>query len=241
MITTILFDLDGTLLPMDQELFIKTYFKALAARFAPLGYDPQKLINGVWKDTQAMVKNTGEQTNEEIFWNTFAELFGEQIRDDIPVFEDFYRNEFQQARSVCGKNPKAKETIDHARALGYRVILATNPLFPSIATESRIRWAGLEPEDFEFYTTYENSRYCKPNPAYFQEILTHANVHPEECLMVGNDTAEDLAAATLGIQAFLLTDCLINRNSTDITQYPHGSFDTLITYLDTLYKTNTQS
>lgn len=132
MITTILFDLDGTLLPMDQELFIKTYFKALAARFAPLGYDPQKLINGVWKGTQAMVKNTGEQ-----------------IRDNIPVFEDF-----------------------------------------------------------EFYTTYENSRYCKPNPAYFQEILTHANVHPEECLMVGNDTAEDLAAATLGIQAFLLTDRL---------------------------------
>ena len=235
MITTILFDLDGTLLPMDQELFIKTYFKALAARFAPLGYDPQELIDGVWKGTQATVKNTGEQTNEAVFWNTFAELFGEQIRDDIPVFEDFYRNEFQQARSVCGKNPKAKETIDHARALGYRVILATNPLFPSIATESRIRWAGLEPEDFEFYTTYENSSHCKPNPAYFQDILTQANLRPEECLIVGNDTSEDLAAATLGIQAFLLTDCLINRNFIDITQYPHGSFDTLITYLNTLH------
>lgn len=235
MITTILFDLDGTLLPMDQELFIKTYFKALAARFAPLGYDPQELIDGVWKGTQAMVKNTGEQTNEAVFWNTFAELFGEQIRDDIPVFEDFYRNEFQQARSVCGKNPKAKKTVDRARALGYRVILATNPLFPSIATESRIRWAGLEPEDFEFYTTYENSSHCKPNPAYFQDILTQANLRPEECLIVGNDTSEDLAAATLGIQAFLLTDCLINRNFIDITQYPHGSFDTLITYLNTLH------
>lgn len=235
MITTILFDLDGTLLPMDQELFIKTYFKALAARFAPLGYDPQELIDGVWKGTQAMVKNTGEQTNEAVFWNTFVELFGEQIRDDIPVFEDFYRNEFQQARSVCGKNPKAKKTVDRARALGYRVILATNPLFPSIATESRIRWAGLEPEDFEFYTTYENSSHCKPNPAYFQDILTQANLRPEECLIVGNDTSEDLAAATLGIQAFLLTDCLINRNFIDITQYPHGSFDTLITYLNTLH------
>ena len=235
MITTILFDLDGTLLPMDQELFIKTYFKALAARFAPLGYDPQELIDGVWKGTQAMVKNTGEQTNEAVFWNTFAELFGEQIRDDIPVFEDFYRNEFQQARSVCGKNPKAKKTVDRARALGYRVILATNPLFPSIATESRIRWAGLEPEDFEFYTTYENSSHCKPNPAYFQDILTQANLRPEECLIVGNDTSEDLAAATLGIQAFLLTDCLINRNFIDITQYPHGSFDTLITYLNTVH------
>ena len=106
MITTILFDLDGTLLPMDQELFVKTYFKALTARVAPLGYEPQALLDAVWAGTAAMVKNPGTCTNEEVFWNFFAKQFGERVRDNIPVFEDFYRKEFQQAQKVCGYNPK---------------------------------------------------------------------------------------------------------------------------------------
>ena len=127
MITTILFDLDGTLLPMDQELFVKTYLKALAARVAPLCYEPQALLDAVWAGTAAMVKNPGTCTNEEVFWNFFAKRFGEQVRDDIPVFEDFYRNEFQQAQKVCGYNPKAREAVEFARSLGFRVILATNP------------------------------------------------------------------------------------------------------------------
>ena len=41
-IKMILFDLDGTLLPMDQNHFVKTYFGALAKKLAPLGYDPEK-------------------------------------------------------------------------------------------------------------------------------------------------------------------------------------------------------
>ena len=39
-LTTILFDLDGTLLPMDNDAFTRGYFKLLAARLAPLGYEP---------------------------------------------------------------------------------------------------------------------------------------------------------------------------------------------------------
>ena len=59
-ITTVLFDLDGTLLPMDQEIFVKTYFSLLAKKLAPHGYEPEALINAVWAGTRAMVKNTGE-------------------------------------------------------------------------------------------------------------------------------------------------------------------------------------
>ena len=35
-ITTVLFDLDGTLLPMDQEEFTKGYLNLLVQKFAPL-------------------------------------------------------------------------------------------------------------------------------------------------------------------------------------------------------------
>lgn len=41
----ILFDLDGTLLPMDQEVFTKAYFQRLAAKLAPYGYEAGKLID----------------------------------------------------------------------------------------------------------------------------------------------------------------------------------------------------
>ena len=63
-LTTILFDLDGTLLPMDNDAFTKGYFKLLAARLAPLGYEPAKLVDSIWAGTAAMVKNDGSQNNE---------------------------------------------------------------------------------------------------------------------------------------------------------------------------------
>ena len=230
-INTILFDLDGTLLPMDQEKFVNGYFKMLAAKLAPYGYEPQQLINAILAGIEAMIKNDGSQLNEDAFWKRFVDIYGDKVLADKPVFEDFYKNEFQDARSFCGFNPKAAETVRLLKDKGYRVVLATNPLFPSIATESRIRWAGLEPSEFDLYTTYENTSYCKPNLDYYRDILKRIDCRPEECLMVGNDVGEDMVVEALGMQAFLLTDCLINTQKKDITAYPHGSFEQLLSML----------
>ena len=115
--------------------------------------------------------------------------------------------------------------------MGYRVVLATNPIFPAIATQSRIRWTGLEPEDFEFITTYENSSYSKPNPRYYEEVLEKIGCTPAECLMVGNDVTEDGAAKKLGIDVFFLIDCLINQEGRDISGEPHGSWEDLMAYI----------
>ena len=230
-INTILFDLDGTLLPMDQEKFVNGYFKMLAAKLAPYGYEPQQLINAILAGIEAMIKNDGSQLNEDAFWKRFVEIYGDKVLADKPVFEGFYKNEFQDARSFCGFNPKAAETVRSLKDKGYRVVLATNPLFPSIATESRIRWAGLEPSEFDLYTTYENTSYCKPNLDYYRDILKRIDCRPEECLMVGNDVGEDMVVEALGLQVFLLTDCLINTQKKDITAYPHGSFERLLSML----------
>ena len=234
MIKAILFDLDGTLLPMDQDEFVKAYFGLLVKKLMPRGYEPQALIDGVWKGTAAMVANDGSCTNEEAFWRTFSGLLGEHVRQDEPVFEEYYRNEFQNVKAVCGFEPRAKELIHWLKTKPYQIVLATNPLFPAIATQSRIRWAGLEPEDFSYCTTYENSRYCKPNPAYYLEILDKNGLQPEECLMVGNDVGEDMITRELGMQVFLLTDCLINKKNADITQYPNGSFPELKVFIENL-------
>lgn len=228
----VLFDLDGTLLPMDQDVFTGTYFKRLAAYMAPYGYDPKALIDAVWAGTYAMIKNDGSRSNEAAFWAYFTGMFGEKARADEPRFEAFYRTDFQEARAVCGQSPMARAVIDRLKEAGIRVALATNPLFPAIATESRIRWAGLAPEDFEFYTTYENCRYCKPNPKYYADILEWMGLAPGDCLMVGNDVGDDMVARELGMDVFLLTDCLINREGEDISQYPNGDFEALMAYLD---------
>ncbi|MCH5163645.1 MAG: HAD family hydrolase [Clostridiales bacterium] len=232
MIKTVLFDLDGTLLPMDQDNFVKAYFKNLAIKLAPHGYDPQKLIEGIWAGAGAMVANDGKRLNEEVFWQKFAEIFGDKVYGDKDKFEEFYRNDFSLARSVCGFNPLAAEVVHKLKDKGVRVVLATNPIFPAIATEQRIRWAGLEPTDFELYTTYENIGYCKPNLSYYKEILDRLGCKPEEALMVGNDVSEDMVAAKLGMQVFLLTDCIINKNNEDINQYPNGDFNRLLNFID---------
>lgn len=230
-IKAVLFDLDGTLLPMDQEVFTRSYFKLLAAKLAPYGYDPKGLIDGIWAGTAAMVKNDGSRTNEEAFWDRFSRIFGDRVREQEPVFAEFYAKEFQGAQSACGFNPAAAEVVGCLKAQGIRVILATNPIFPAVATESRIRWAGLQPEDFESYTTYENSRFCKPNPDYYRDVLREAGLQPQECIMVGNDVTEDMVAQTLGMRVFLLTDCVINKENRDISAYPNGGFPELKAFL----------
>ena len=233
-ITTVLFDLDGTLLPMDQDEFVKAYFGLLAKKLAPHGYDPQALIAGIWKGTGAMVKNDGSRTNEQAFWDCFCGIMGEHCRADEPIFDEYYHKEFQAVQKVCGHTPQASRVIACCKAKGLTPVLATNPIFPAIATESRARWAGLDLADFALYTTYENSSFCKPNPKYYLQILEKLGRQPEECLMVGNDVTEDMVAETLGMQVFLLTDCLINKEEKDISRYPHGSFPELLAYLEQL-------
>lgn len=233
----VMFDLDGTLLPMDMDTFTGCYFKLLAKKAAPRGYDdPKALIDGVWAGTAAMVVNDGSRSNEDAFWAKFADIFGERVYADKPLFEDFYAHEFNRAQAACGFDPRARETVELCGALGFRVGLATNPLFPDVATVNRTRWAGLDVGMFEFYTTYENSTHCKPNPEYYRDILARLNLPAEACLMVGNDAHEDMIAETLGMKVFLLTDCLINKRGADIDLWPHGGFDALMEHLRRLAK-----
>ena len=233
-IKAVVFDLDGTLLPMDQSLFMKAYFGGLAKKLAPRGYDPEKLVKAIMLGSQAMVQNDGKKTNEEVFWDKFSDLLGEDVRKDEPYFEEYYHEDFDKVSASCGYNPEAAVAVAKIKDMGLRVALGTNPLFPSIATEKRVRWAGLDVSDFEFYTTYENSYFCKPNLHYYEDILEKLNLTCEEVLMVGNDVDEDLVAELVGMKVFLLTDSVLNRGNKDVSAYPSGSFAELLKFIKTL-------
>ncbi len=230
-IKAVLFDLDGTLVPMDQDIFVNDYFKRISTKLASYGYEPKQLIDTIWKGTAAMIKNNSAKNNEEVFWDVAVSVYGDKILSHKSVFDEFYEQEFDKVKLVCGYNPKAKETVYKLKEKGYKIALATNPIFPERATRWRIDWAGLEPTDFEFYTTYENINCCKPNPAYYIEVAKRIGVSPEECLMVGNDVGDDMVAQKTGMHVFLLTDCLINTNNEDIAKYPNGNFDELMEYI----------
>lgn len=226
-IKAILFDLDGTLLPMDQDTFISAYLGGLVGLLSPLGYDKAKVKDALWASTRAMMKNDGRITNEEMFWQSFSAVLGDDIKNHESALNEFYMGEFQKIKNVCGHTPRAKEIVELAKQSGARVILATSPLFPKVATESRIGWAGLNPDDFEYVTTYENSKYCKPNPVYYTNLISELGLSPEECVMIGNDVGDDMVAESVGIRCFLLTDCLINRKNEDITRFRHGDYTAL--------------
>lgn len=231
MLKAVLFDLDGTLLPMDQDEFVNFYFSKLAEKFMPLGYEPKKFLKTVWEGVGAMMNNDGSCTNLEAFWKAFTKVYGEESRKHEPVFEEFYAVEFQQAKVVSHPDPRAAKIVRMLREKGCKVILATNPLFPKVATESRIRWAGMEPEDFDLYSTYEDYRYCKPNLDYFRDIMKRMDLDPKDCIMVGNDVDEDMAAMKVGMKVFLLGNNIINRSGRDLSDIPKGDFDALGDFL----------
>ena len=173
MLQAILFDLDGTLLPMDNDYFTKVYFQHLAATAAQWGYtDAKLLVKAVWAGVESMVKNDGSRTNYDAFWQTFGAVMGPDSLKDIPKFSTFYENDFHKARSATSPAPLAGKAIELAHQKADKVILATNPIFPANGDATRLSWIGLKMEDFDLVTDYQNSCHCKPNPAYYQDILT---------------------------------------------------------------------
>ena len=206
----ILFDMDGTLLPMDNDEFTRAYFGLLIGAVGRFGYNKDNLIPAMWKGVEAMVLGDGKENNEARFWEVFAEIFGKDVYEQIPTFDAFYHGDFHKAKAVTQPTPLSKRAVAAARAAVEKVVVATNPLFPACAIEARLSWVELYPEDFDLVTTYENSHFAKPNPKYYLEICQKLGVRPEECLMVGNNTREDiLSAGQVGMDTYLVTDCLI--------------------------------
>ncbi len=232
MIKAILFDLDGTLLPMNLDVFIKSYFAGITKKLCPNEPSRAKQLgSALWEATLAMLHNSGERTNEKVFWDSFHTVTNGTFADKLHLFDEFYLNEYESLQSLCGFASEASEVVALVRELGFKAVLATNPVFPRTAVDSRLRWAGIEPSNFEYITTFSNSHYAKPNPAYYTEIANALGLLPEECLMVGNDTGDDMVAQQIGMRVFLLTPCLINKSGVDIREYPSGDYADLIAHI----------
>ena len=223
MISTILFDLDGTMLPLNLDQFLKLYFTAIGKKFQDL-IDSKTLVHYIMTATDEMVKNTEYRTNEIVFMDKFARLIQSDLNVYRQRFDEFYDQEFFEAKASVADSPMMRNSVRLLKDKGYDLVIATNPLFPEKAIHHRIRWSGFEPEDFLYIPSYEKNHYCKPQLLYYTEILQEIGKKPEECLMVGNDVQEDLVAAKLGIETYLITDFLIHRTQEPIAATYQGSY-----------------
>ncbi len=233
MITTVMFDMDGTLIPFEQDEFIKAYFGELCKKLAPLGYEPKHTVDSIWAGTRAMIKNDGTRLNSELFWEVFNSM-NEGMPDAKPLCDEFYTKEFNRAQSIVKYSVDRKPLIDRLRAKGLKVVLATNPLFPSDGMNTRMSWVGLSPENFDHVTHYDNSTYCKPFPGYFKEIMGRLGVQPEECIMIGNSVQDDMAAVKAGLKVFLVPEFLENPQNADYSALPQGTLDEAVEYVMSL-------
>ena len=103
MLKAVFFDLDGTLLPLDEEKFTKLYFGCMCQRMAPFGYNKEELRNVIWSGTKKMYLNDGTKTNEEVFWDVFKTHYGMDKMKDKDYVDGFYTNEFKKTKDSCDK------------------------------------------------------------------------------------------------------------------------------------------
>lgn len=207
-----LFDLDGTLLPMDTDHFLEQYVRQITPHFAHL-VEPKMFSRQLLASSYATIGNpAAELTNQEKFIADFFPKIGREPEELMPLFEQFYRDHFSKLNKYTSPSPLARELVELALQNGHKIVLATNPIFPKEAVWQRMTWAGVADLPWHLVTSYENTHFCKPNPNYFVELLSQLSAEPKDCLHFGNDLDEDMAAAQLGIPVVIVDDYLINRH-----------------------------
>jgi FMN phosphatase YigB (HAD superfamily) len=209
-LNTILFDLDGTLLPIDSAAFERLYFEALASRFTDM-YSPVEFTKLIWDATKAMVANKEHITNKTAFMNAMGAVVTTRLPEMQKRFDAFYGDGFDAVRAAVLDNKPIREAVATLKTKGYDLAIATNPLFPRKAVEKRIEWTGLKRVDFVYVSSFEDNHYCKPHVEFYLEVLGQLGKQPKECLMVGNDPFEDTIASKTGIKTYLITNHSIAR------------------------------
>lgn len=232
---TLLLDLDDTLLTNDVDTFVPVYLEALT-KYLSAKVHPARLATHLLAATRKMIA-TGDPacTLEEVFDEHFYPALGESKQALAGSIQGFYEEIFPTLAHLTAPRPEAVRLVDTAFERGWRVVVATNPLFPRRAIEHRLAWAGLPVEryPFELVTSYEHMHFAKPNPAYYAEILGRLGWPGDPVAVVGNSLVDDLApAAALGIPGFwldggsgALPDDMAQRNS-------HGELHQVLPWLE---------
>jgi FMN phosphatase YigB (HAD superfamily) len=203
MALTLLIDLDDTLLETNLEVFVPTYYEALSTYLADVA-PPKELIAALQAGVGRMMQNLDpSRTLQEVFEADFYPRLGLQADPLREKIMQFYREVYPSLGRTTRQRKGARELVDWARAAGHQVAIATDPLFPMIATEERVRWAGFDPAEFDLISSFGDFHFTKSHPEYYAEFLGRLGWPDQPVLMAGDDTERDLVSAErLGISTF---------------------------------------
>jgi len=193
------FDFDGTLALLNEDRFFNDYFKSLGDF---LGMNPEELAKRITLIIREItISADGFRNNYERFMESFTKKFGGNAEEWEKIFKKFYESShFKRLSNHFLPNNRVIMYMRERRKEGYKIVLATNPVFPRVAIAERLSWIGLREEDFDLITSMEDFHYCKPDPRYFLEICSKISEKPENCVMVGDDDEMDGACEDVGIK-----------------------------------------
>lgn len=236
MTLTLLLDLDGTLLENDMDGFLRAYLSAFG-KYVQNIIHPEIFVQSLLLGTRQMASNRlPDRTLEEVFDTNFYPAVKHKKEETQELFASFYEEVFPTFKTLTRARPEAVELVEEAFARGYRVGIATNPLFPRAAILHRLDWAGLPASDYPFVLipSYETFHFSKPSPAFFIEYLAGIGLPDEPVLMVGDDVSNDIIAAQ---KAGIATYWLDEGNSTTIDPQintARGFLKDLMPWLDSI-------
>lgn len=206
MTVTLLVDLDGTLLANEMSRFLPAYFSGLQEALRPHAL-PDRMLTELLAATNGMLGSLDPtRTLKETFDARFYPALGFAEADLAAPIRHFYENGYGNIRGVTSVIPSAAPFVEAARARGWRLVLATNPLFPATAIHQRLAWAGIPVEHFDLIADYETAHFTKPSPAYYAELLGKLGWENGAVVMVGDDPVNDIrGAGELGLATFMVT------------------------------------
>jgi FMN phosphatase YigB (HAD superfamily) len=232
-IDTLLFDLDGTIIDVNKNAEIRFYLRAFK-RFKKY-FNPVSFYFSFRKSIRHIQTNNTERFNYEVFIDKMARLGRTTPQVIDSLVSELVEKDFQSLGTFFTPVHGAREAIVLANELGYKLVLATNPLFPRKSVLYRMEWAGIMSNDFLFITSSQNMNRCKPSVEFYKRLLTHIDIKPEQCLMIGNDPIDDLPAHDVGIRTFLLETPLstkaIRKSITDQRLDARGTYLDLINWM----------
>ena len=186
-ISTIIFDLDGTLI--DTEKYFKVFWRQAAEEFGFHMTEEQALS----------LRSLGRPFAPALLKEWFGEAF------DYTAVRDCRRRLMQVHLAKVGleRRPEALETLKWLSKNGYRTALATAT--PGDRAEEQLKETGLLPYFDEIVSATE-VKLGKPAPDVCIKTLEVLGAAPEECLAVEDSPNGVESATAAGIPTVMIPD-----------------------------------
>ncbi|MGL5441159.1 HAD family hydrolase [Mycobacteroides stephanolepidis] len=202
-VTTVLWDLDGTLVGIKQRRFRALMPLVAAWSFRDL-MPPSRFLRKLRDALPQVRANASSDTNYHMMIQILADSAGVDFADADMRMRHLADVEFPRLRRLFYPVPEAQGAVSQLAGQGIRQVVATNPLWPESTVTARLSWGGLDPAVFQHITSGETMRRSKPRVDFYRELLDVLGLPADECVLIGNDAVQDSPAADLGIPVFIL-------------------------------------